>query len=101
MLYDQNIAKTLSLSECLPDQEHDLTTEFPIPKILDTNSFAWNNLRVKHGSFFIPNVRKIILILDWYELDVDKYNKLMQRSVEKYKNYIMHSKKNLNDFINL
>jgi hypothetical protein len=101
MLYDQNIAKTLSLSECLPDQEHDPTTEFPIPKILDTNAFAWNNLRVKHGSFFIPNIRKIILILDWYELDVDKYNKLMQRSVEKYKNYIMRSKQNLNNFVNL
>jgi hypothetical protein len=101
MLYDQNIAKTLSLSECLPDHEYDPTITFPIPKILDTNSFAWNNLRVKHGSFFIPDVRKVILILDWYELDVDKYHELMQRSVDKYNNYIMHSKKNLNDFINL
>ena len=101
MLYDQNPIPTLQLSECLPDHSHDPRTEFPVSKIADTNSFVWNNLRVKHGSFFIPNFRKIILILDWYELDVDKYNALMQRSVEKYKNYIMHSKKNLNDFINL
>jgi hypothetical protein len=101
MLYDQNPVPTLQLSECLPDQSHDPRTEFPVSKIADTNSFAWNNLRLKHGSFFIPNFRKIILIIDRYDLDVDKYKALLQRSVEKYKNYIMHSKKNLNDFINL
>jgi hypothetical protein len=78
MLYDSNPIQTLGLSEQLPDQpEETLFYKFPIPKLPDTNSFVWNNLRVKHGSFFIQQFRKIILIIDKYELDVDRYHDLI------------------------
>jgi hypothetical protein len=101
MLYDENPIQTLSLDECLPDQPSSLLNQFDIPRLADTNSVAWNNLRVKHGSFFLQNFRKIILIIDWYELDVDRYHDLIERSVNKYKNSLMISNKNLNNFVNL
>lgn len=100
MLYDSNPIDTLSLAERVPDQEdEELFYKFPIAKLPDTNSFVWNNLRTKHGSFFIPSFRKIILIIDKYELDVDRYHELMERSVNKYKNNLMTSKKMLGDFV--
>jgi len=101
MLYDENPIPTLSLEECLPDSESTMTNQFSVPKLSDTNSLVWNNLRVKHGSFFLPNFRKIILIIDWYELDVDRYHLLIEKSIEKYKNHLMISKRNIKDFINL
>jgi len=101
MLYDENPIQTLSLEECLPDQKSTMVNQFAIPRLTDTNSFVWNNLRTQHGSFFLPNFRKIILIIDWYELDVPRYHELLERSVVKYNNRIMFSDKNLNDFVNL
>lgn len=107
MMYDVNPIQTLSLIECLPDQyeerefkEKDIY-KFVLPNTLDTNSFAWNNLRVKHGSFFIQNFRKIILIIDIYELDIQRYHDLLEKSVKKYHNHLMISNRNLNDFVNL
>lgn len=102
MLYDSNPIETLSLSEQLPDQEEEgLFYKFPIPKLSDTNSFVWNNLRTKHGSFFIPTFRKIILIVDKYELDVDRYHDLMERSVKRYQNNLMMSNRPLSDFVDI
>ncbi len=85
MLYDENPDQTLSLIESLPDTLDDLSKKFPIPRLSDTNSYVWNNLRTKHGSEFIPGFRKIIIILDRYELDIDKYQTLIERSVDKYR----------------
>jgi hypothetical protein len=102
MLYDANPIQTLKLVECLPDQpERELITKISIPRLPETNSIAWNNLRTKHGSFFIESFRKIILIIDRYELDVDRYHELMERSVEKYHNQSMISYRNLNEFVHI
>lgn len=107
MLYDNNPIQTLRLAECLPDQYKEREIEekevytFSLPRLPDTNSFAWNNLRVKHGSFFIKNFRKIILILDFYELDIKRYHDLMERSVKKYHEHLMISQKPLSNFVDL
>jgi hypothetical protein len=102
MLYDTNPIQTLSLTEKLPDTpDEDLFFKFSIPRLFDTNSFSWNNLRTKHGSFFIQDCRKIILIIDRYELDVKRYHDLMERSVKKYHDHLMISQRNLTDFVNL
>jgi hypothetical protein len=85
MLYDENPKQTLSLIQSLPDTPDNLSKKFPIPRLQDTNSYVWNNLRTKHGSEFIPGFRKIIIILDRYELDIDKYQILIDRSIEKYR----------------
>jgi hypothetical protein len=102
MLHDTNPIQTLNLGEVLPDEPEDSSfSKFFIPRLSDTNSFAWNNLRTKHGSFFIPPHRKIILIVDKYELDVDRFHDLMERSVKKYQDNLMISKRLLSDFVNI
>jgi hypothetical protein len=107
MMYDNNPVQTLSLTECLPDQYQEKEIEetevykFSIPRLPDTNSFVWNNLRTKHGSFFIPNFRKIILIIDIYELDIKRYHDLMEKSIKKYHDHLIISNRNLNEFVNL
>lgn len=101
MLHDTNPISTLSLIDTLPDSPNDFGTLFRLPRINDTNCFAWNNLRTKHGSMFNTNYRKIVVILDRWDLDIDKYIDLMSRSVAKYDNYTMQSKRNLTDYVNI
>jgi hypothetical protein len=99
MLHDNNPVQTLNLGEVLPDASaNEAFRKFFIPRLSDTNSFVWNNLRTKHGSFFLPSFRKILLIIK-YDLDVEKYHELMERSVNKYRDNILISKKMLGDFV--
>lgn len=101
MLYDENPEQTLSLIPSLPDQENKYDEKFTIPSIKDSNSFVWNNLRVKHGSSYDQKYRKILLILDGYDLDVQRYNTLLEKSVNKYQQFVMKSDRNLLEYVNL
>ena len=101
MLYDTNLIPTLSLVPSLPDTPNEFAGLFPIKSIPETNSFVWNNLRTKHGSNYIPPFKKIVIILDRYDLDIDRYNDLMVRSVEKFKSHAMISNHSLESFVNL
>jgi len=100
LLYDENPRQTLSLIQSLPDHSDNLTEKFPIPRLESTNCYAWNNLRTKHGSVYVSGFRKIIIILDRYDLDINKYQDLMIRSEERFKENIMISKYGFGDFIN-
>lgn len=100
MLYDTNPVSTLSLIDSLPDAANNFNSLFRLPRITETNCFAWNNLRTKHGSMFNSNYRKIVVILDRWELDIDKYLDLMTRSVSKYANYAMVSNRSIGEYIN-
>jgi hypothetical protein len=101
MLYDTNLIPTLSLIPSLPDTSNEFAGLFPIKSIPETNSFVWNNLRTKHGSTYIPPFKKIVIILDRYDLDIDRYNDLMVRSIEKFKSHSMISNHSLESFVNL
>lgn len=101
MLHDENPKQTLSVVDVLPDEEIDPKNIFQIPDLVDTNSFAWNNLRIKHGSTYDRRYRKILFLFERYELDVDRYNNLMARSVEKYRNQTLISKHSISDYVNL
>lgn len=101
MLYDTNPISTLSLVDALPDQPNDFKTLFRLPRVNETNCFAWNNLRTKHGSMFNSSFRKIVVILDRWELDINKYVDLMSRSVSKYQKYAMISNRKLTDYVNV
>ncbi len=101
MLYDENPNQTLGLVPSLPDVPSDMKNIFLLPRIENTNSFVWNNLRVKHGSDYDPAYRKILLIIDRYDLDIKKYNNLMEKSINKYKEFTMVSENKLVDYINL
>ena len=106
MIHDENPKQTLYIAENLPDTKIEVSNKFLIPRLEETNSFVWNNSRLKHGSFFNFTLnkvhpRKILLILDRYELDADRYNDLLERSVKKYQDNVLMSKYTLSDFIKL
>lgn len=99
MLYDENPEQTLSLIPSLPDSPDDLSKKFSIPRLDNTNSYTWNNLRTKHGSDFIPGFRKIIIILDRYEIDIERYKNLLDRSIKIYQENCLTSVRNKNEYL--
>ena len=101
IIHDENPSQTLYVAEHRPDTKLDISNKFPIPRLDETNSFVWNNLRLQHGSEFIPGHRKILLILARYKLDQDRYHDLMERSVKKYKDNILMSNYKISDFVNI
>lgn len=98
-LHDSNPISTLSYIETLPDATMDYAKKFRIPRLADTKSFVFNNLRTKHGSVFLPGSRKILMILDQYELDIDRYEDLITRSISKYHKECLISSKQKNEYI--
>ena len=84
-LYDENPGETLWIRE--DDEPYD---KYSLPMLPDTNSFAWNNVRVYHGSNYDPAYKKILwLITINNNLNVNKYIDLMDRSISKYKDLVM------------
>jgi hypothetical protein len=98
MLHDENPTDTLKLIDILPDSLEDFKKQFAIPRLPDTNTFVWNNLRTRHSSVYRGH-NKILLIIDNYDLDIDRYKILMERSIEKYKDHAMVSNRTLDDYI--
>ena len=89
MMHDTNPTPKLGFVEVKPNEIPNLSNIHYETRLPETNSLVWNNLRVKHGSYYDPNYKKLILgILD-YELDMPRFHDLMKRSVEKYKEYAM------------
>lgn len=74
---------------------------FSVPRIDTTNTMAWNNFRVLHGSVFQEGYRKIIMIIESGvgNIDVQRYHKLMERSVKKYEQHAMISNRPQSDYI--
>jgi len=101
MLYDENPISTLGFVDSLPDTEVDLSKKFLTAQLEDTNSLAWNNLRVKHGSSYNPKYKKIILGIIDYELDMPRLHDLMKRSVEKYQQHAMIIDRPTSDYVNV
>jgi len=101
IIHDENPSQTLYVAEHRPDTKLDISNKFLIPRLDETNSFVWNNLRLQHGSEFIPGHRKILLILARYTLDTYRYHDLMERSVKKYKDNILLSNYKISDFVNI
>ena len=103
MMYDENPSSTMFVKEVLPDET---SPRYPkegivnVARLDETNTFIWNNLRTKHESLYIPGYRKILMILQDYEIDWKKYDVLMERSKSKYDHLALKSKFNINDFVN-
>lgn len=100
MIYDDNPSPTLHVEEFSADS----STPEPnsgryVPRLDDTNSFVWSNLRTKHGSFYNPGYRKILLIFTHVVIDWKKYCDLIDRSISKYKNQCLTSKLSITDFV--
>ena len=100
MMYDENPEETLGFFEVKPDEEMNLNNIRLQSRFTETNSLAWNNLRVKHGSFYKPGYKKLILGLLDYELDMDRFHDLMKRSVEKYKDHLLMAPGPTSNYVN-
>jgi hypothetical protein len=100
MIYDENPCPTLYVKEDVPDSSVTFPEKF-IRKLPNTNTFAWNNLRVMHGSFYLKNYSKMLLIINNRNLDVVKYNKLMERSIEKYADHLLVSNNSIDSYIDI
>lgn len=78
-----NINETLYVREAPFDEAP--KERIYIPRHANASSFVWNNLRVKHGSDYFPEHRKMLMIVNRFELDVQRYRDIMRRSIERFK----------------
>lgn len=81
MIYDENPAPTLFFEN--------QSNERIYPSMAESNSFVFNNLRVRHGSTYNPAYKKCIFVFWRYVLDVKKYRDLLERSISKFKNTVL------------
>lgn len=88
MLYDTNPEPTLYLKRDIPDQGP-VNEVFKFMPYTDTNTFVWNNLRSVHSSKYDNKYTKILLIINEIDSEIDwkKYELLLERSIEKYKDH--------------
>lgn len=88
MLYETNPEPTLYLKRDIPDQGP-VDEIFKFMPYTDTNTFVWNNLRSVHCSKFTKGYTKILLIINEIDSEIDwnKYEILLEKSIEKYKDY--------------
>ena len=92
-LYDTNPYETLHLRlQSLAGQ----TESYPIPSLVDTNTFAWNNKRLTHASSFIPGHRKILLLFSGITIRkivesgrLNQYIDLLDKSIHKHKDQLI------------
>jgi|GEM_PF-6170929 len=73
---------TLRLNTHAPGEKND--NYFKIRTPIETNTMAWNNLRVFHGSKF-KGFNKILFIPTRMSIDWKKYEEVIERSILKYK----------------
>jgi len=96
MIYDTNPQSTLYVYE---DNDSITGQRHYVPRLNFSNSFVWNNLRVEHGSDYIPGYHKILLIVKAYKLNPKKYINLIEKSLAKYKDHVLISKNKTTDFV--
>lgn len=97
-LYDENPEETLFLYDNTL-QPYTSGDPLMLPRAPDTNSFVWNNLRCKHGSVFNEGKRKI-LAFAFGLTNLDKYETLMDRSINNYSEYCLTSNYSTENYVN-
>lgn len=103
VLMDNNPTANLSVTEVLPSTpiSEGLGT-VDVPVHLESNSFAWNNLRSQHHSKFYPDYKKIIFIFHWSnKIDWNKYERLMNNSVKHWDEYTLQSTQDIDSYIDV
>ena len=81
MIHDENPQPTLFFLD-RHNKKH-------YPDWSKTNSFVFNNLRLRHGSNYDPNYRKCIFVFWRYVLDIKKYRDLLERSISKFQDKLI------------
>lgn len=103
-LYDSNPAGTLTLHKGLPDTDLSQCETHRVENLPDTNTFVWNNLRILHSSTKEQQYKKILMLVaitPLNVLDYDKFEVILDRSIEKYKNNLWIDTNTLSDYIDI
>lgn len=96
MITDSNPASTLYVQE---ETENYSGEKLYVPRLSDTNSFVWNNLRVVHGSDYTPGYRKILLLVNDFIPNFRRYTDMLDRSMSKYADSALTSTQTISAFI--
>lgn len=99
MLHDENARSTLYLRE--DPMVKQTPNKFVLPRLNDTNTFVWNNLRTMHGSVHSSDKRKILLIFSNPSIIPAKFKSLLDVSIDRYKNQLFTSPLDISNFVNL
>lgn len=98
MLYDDNPEETLYVFDN-PLKPFESEPAEMLKRAPGTNSFVWNNLRCKHGSVYNQGHKKVLAFAVGI-MDFEKYEELMERSVNTYKDYCITSKYSFENYLN-
>lgn len=99
MLYDENPEETLYLYDN-PTRPYECGPIIQLPRAPGTNTRAWNNLRVKHGSIYNPAYKKIMGITTGL-VSIQRYEKLMNDSINIYKDQCIVSNYSIENYVNI
>ena len=98
-LYDENPEETLYFFDN-PTQPHVYGEDTMVPTAPNTNSWVWNNLRVKHGSVYNSEYKKILVIATGV-INAERYEELMDTSISTYKDHCVLSKYSLENYVDV
>lgn len=99
LFYDENPENSLYVFDNPTKPYHCEETTF-LPNVPTTNTYMWNNLRCMHGSVYDPNYKKVLGVIVGL-VNPDKYDEVMSRSVETYKDYCLVSKNEIENYVDL
>lgn len=92
MLYDENPQQTFWLVKAGQHKPHtaiDNTAKHYIKLPNTTNTFIWNNESYLHGADYDSKYKKILVVIKGWITDMDALEQLIDRSIEKYPNYVV------------
>jgi hypothetical protein len=101
LIDDENPGPTLQIAEWLTDATEPLSNKHIFTTHIRGQSFSYNNLRVKHYSSFDPSYRKILAIIPSNYIDVKKYDRILEKSIELYKDKCLVSDLTITDYIDI
>jgi hypothetical protein len=98
-LYDENPEGTLYVMDN-PTKPYSVGETYFLPKLEETNTYMWNNLRCMHGSVKDDNYTQIMDVCVAL-VDIDRYTEIVSRSVEKYKDHTLVSENKLENYVDV
>lgn len=98
-LYDENPSETLFCFDN-PLQPYSIGEVKQLPRVLGSNSYVWNNLRVKHGSTYDPQYKKILAVVVGFP-DPERYEALLDNSIAMYGQDCLISNNSIENYVNI
>lgn len=89
---------TLRLKTDAPEQENNNYFRVHVPQ--ETNCFAWNNLKVMHGSAFVGGKKILFIPAGVLDINWKRFDDMLERSFLKYKKFTFIDTYKTSDYIN-